>query len=306
MRRHEHLGDDDLLLAIDGELPPDRHAAIDAHTSACVACRARLSHIRATLTIASRLSQAGVGPFAPPSPDGRARLAQALRKAASERTPSWPARVRTAFAVPFDGAALAVAAALVLVITWGLGSDGVRPASFERPTQNRAPLPIAALTPGAVSSLTADQLCAGARPPKLVTVEARQRVVRDYGMERVAQHIYELDALITPELGGTADPENLWPQRYASPVWNARVKDELERLLPTLVCSHQVDLAEAQRAIAIDWIAAYQRYFHTAVPLRAHAGPAFEDDDDLQFAPAQHLVADAGTPAPFGIVLTRR
>lgn len=95
---------------------------------------------------------------------------------------------------------------------------------------------------------------------------------------------YELDALITPELGGTTAPENLWPQRYASPMWNARIKDQLERLLPELVCSQRLELAEAQREIATDWIAAYKRYFRTDTPLRAHLEAPPADDDDLELA----------------------
>ena len=50
-------------------------------------------------------------------------------------------------------------------------------------------------------------------------------------------------------------------------MWNARVKDELEELLPVLVCRGQVDLATAQRDIAVNWIAAYKRYFHTDRPV---------------------------------------
>jgi len=37
---------------------------------------------------------------------------------------------------------------------------------------------------------------------------------------------YEVDYLITPELGGATDIRNLWP--YGDTVWNAHVKDQLE------------------------------------------------------------------------------
>jgi hypothetical protein len=83
----------------------------------------------------------------------------------------------------------------------------------------------------------------------------------------VPSHEYELDYLITPELGGSADRENLWPERYTSRTWNARVKDELEEMLPRLVCTGNVSLAAAQRDIATDWIAAYKKYFRTERPL---------------------------------------
>ena len=45
------------------------------------------------------------------------------------------------------------------------------------------------------------------------------------------------------------------------------MKDELEELLPQLVCEGKVELATAQREIASDWIAAYQNYLRTGWPL---------------------------------------
>ncbi len=52
--------------------------------------------------------------------------------------------------------------------------------------------------------------------------------------------------------------------------WNARVKDELEDHLRELVCEGKLELAEAQREIARDWIAAYQKYFRADGPFYAH------------------------------------
>jgi hypothetical protein len=45
------------------------------------------------------------------------------------------------------------------------------------------------------------------------------------------------------------------------------VKDQLETLLPEMVCEGSLPLQTAQRDIAADWIAAYKKYFHTDVPL---------------------------------------
>ncbi len=106
---------------------------------------------------------------------------------------------------------------------------------------------------------------------------------------------YELDALVTPELGGSTNQANLWPQRYHSPVWNARVKDELERLLPEMVCDEQISLAQAQREIASDWIAAYKRYFQTETPLRSHLGPAEDEAAELLFVPAEPTMTQVVT-----------
>ena len=64
--------------------------------------------------------------------------------------------------------------------------------------------------------------------------------------------------------------------------WNALVKDELERLLPSLVCSGRLDLATAQRDMATDWIAAYRKYFRTSEPLLTHVRARPEDDDEIE------------------------
>jgi hypothetical protein len=61
--------------------------------------------------------------------------------------------------------------------------------------------------------------------------------------------------------GAPYDPRNLWPEpRVSADGWNADVKDELEAVLARMVCSGRVPLAEAQRAIARDWIGAYNRF----------------------------------------------
>jgi hypothetical protein len=127
-------------------------------------------------------------------------------------------------------------------------------------------------------------------------------------MEHVAEHEYELDYLITPELGGVADQRNLWPERYGSGVWNARVKDDLEELLPRLVCQGTLPLVTAQRDIASDWIAAYKKYFRTDRPIATNAG-RFEDDGRAgrrlaQSNTAVHLAgATRSAFVPLGVAL---
>jgi hypothetical protein len=63
------------------------------------------------------------------------------------------------------------------------------------------------------------------------------------------------------------------------------------------VCSQQITLAEAQREIAADWIAAYKRHFRTAVPLSAHLVAPAEEDEELLFVsdrPASMPMASIG------------
>jgi hypothetical protein len=219
----------------------------------------------------------------------RARLARALDDLSAEWQQSWtfPVRVAMRRAHPWLATGL-VASAIVLAVLAARGSgDRSGPAA----PGAAGWLPIASMTPGDVVITSAAELCAGARPPRTVTSHVRDRILRGYRMQHLRQEDYELDALITPELGGSTDPRNLWPQRYDSPVWNARVKDALESLLPGLVCRGQVDLAQAQRDIAADWVAAYKKYFNTTAPLRAHLDAADTDDDDIRVIPVLYASA---------------
>jgi hypothetical protein len=70
---------------------------------------------------------------------------------------------------------------------------------------------------------------------------------------------YEEDHLISLQLGGSpTDPKNLWPQPYSGS--NARKKDVVETKLKNMICSAKISLADAQKAIATDWVAAYNKY----------------------------------------------
>jgi hypothetical protein len=73
---------------------------------------------------------------------------------------------------------------------------------------------------------------------------------------------YEEDHLVPLDLGGSPnDPRDLWPEPWVSADgWHADLKDQLEATLAQLVCSGRVPLAEAQRAIAANWIDAYKHF----------------------------------------------
>ena len=182
------------------------------------------------------------------------------------------------------GAALVVTALLVRIEA----PSRLRDASRVRAAVERGALPVPSLTPGATWNVSLAELCdAGMREHRPIPAVMRQDVLRSYGMQNVPEDQYELDYLITPELGGAPDPRNLWPQRYASRasntrvknVWNAHVKDQLERLLPRLVCDGRVPLESAQHEIAADWIAAYRKYFKTDAPLQIEARHRRDDLD---------------------------
>jgi hypothetical protein len=107
-----------------------------------------------------------------------------------------------------------------------------------------------------------------------VSEPIERSVFKAYGIERPPPGAYEIDHLISLDLGGSNDPRNLWPEPVTGLKWNARVKDSLEKKHHDEVCRGSINLTVAQQAIAGDWIAAYKKYFHTDRPVthrrRAH------------------------------------
>jgi hypothetical protein len=101
----------------------------------------------------------------------------------------------------------------------------------------------------------------GALNPAVNQGNIRQTIcARGYSDMRLRD--YEEDHLISIGLGGSPTaPQNLWPEpRHVVGGWGSYAKDDLEDKLHRLVCGGRLPLAQAQDAIASDWIAAYKRY----------------------------------------------
>lgn len=125
-------------------------------------------------------------------------------------------------------------------------------------------LPDPALTPGAVLTTDAARICKPdySKSVRHTSLALKKEIYREYGLEWQPGH-YEIDHLIPLGIGGADTRENLWPQSHYTHIWNADRKDRLEWKLHVLVCARQIDVAEAQRAIAANWIAAYNRFCPT-------------------------------------------
>jgi hypothetical protein len=279
MSDYHHFTDEELLQAIDGELPPGLQAAVDVHLAECDACRARHAQIGRAALIMASIYHGDVSSEALGTQHARERLRGKLNEEFDHKGESWRVGLLSSRlpSIPRSVRAGVVLAAAVLLIH-ALHPLPAFDSRFSGTRVERDALPNASLTPGATSNVTAEELCANnVREERQISAAVRQEVLRDYGMERVPSQEYELDYLITPELGGAPEPRNLWPQRYAARAWNAHVKDQLERLLPQLVCGGRLDLATAQSDIAADWIAAYKKYFKTDVPLPTQASLLIDD-----------------------------
>jgi hypothetical protein len=65
--------------------------------------------------------------------------------------------------------------------------------------------------------------------------------------------------LISLSLGGSPDDiANLWPQPWTGEA-NAHMKDAVETFLNREVCRGTIQLGEAQRLIATNWLAVYRQ-----------------------------------------------
>jgi hypothetical protein len=101
--------------------------------------------------------------------------------------------------------------------------------------------------------------------------EADDRILIEYGLPPGPHPEVEIDHLIPLGVGGADDDRNLWPEprRSVEPIWNAERKDRLEWKLRDLVCSDQLDVREAQRAVADDWTEAYRVYVREPAAINA-------------------------------------
>ncbi len=136
-------------------------------------------------------------------------------------------------------------------------------------------LPDPACTPGAVDprvgqASVAATICVRGytrtvRPPVGVTNAIKRRAIAAYGNYAGSDlRNYELDHLISLELGGApADEANLWPEARGGPR-GSEAKDVVENFLHQQICAGKMTLADAQRAIATDWVRVYD-----AMPERA-------------------------------------
>lgn len=151
----------------------------------------------------------------------------------------------------------------LLGVALAVSSSGMQPGS------SPPLLPDASKTPGDVLDVTKADICVPGYTKKVrnVPTTVKKQVFTSYHIANPGKGEFEVDHLISLELGGSNSIKNLWPQSYKTQPWNAHVKDALENRLHKDICSGSIDMKVAQQAIAKDWIACYKQTFHTDVPL---------------------------------------
>lgn len=146
----------------------------------------------------------------------------------------------------------------VLFLLYGIGTAFAR----DLPDQTKTP----GITNPDVTQATIHQtVCVSGwtktiRPSASYTNKLKAEQIKEYGYADKNPSNYEEDHLISLQLGGhPTDRKNLWPQPY-NQACGARIKDVLETRLKRLVCDGKLALADAQKAIATNWVAAYKKY----------------------------------------------
>lgn len=133
-------------------------------------------------------------------------------------------------------------------------------------------LPDPRVTPGAVATEDPTLVCQRgyARAMRHTSGRLKRQIYREYGINPRRGH-YEVDHLVSLELGGADVAANLWPQSFDTEPWNAHVKDQLENFLHAEVCAGRMPLRQAQAEIAQDWIGTYRKYL--GEPVQEGRGP---------------------------------
>jgi len=265
-KQEPHISDQDLMLVVDGELSRRRNYKVRRHLAHCWTCRSRMKELEETITDFVRVYRDSLDPELPSLRASRALLKARLSELAMDHPHSVWQRIAGAWHVRrLEYVICTFVLAVGTLLLWQSSRTSL--ASSPNPS----------LTPGDALPLTEAAVCSTIptkRSHGQLAVIGKE-IFEKYGIRNPEQGHYELDYLIDPDLGGSDDARNLWPQPYSAS-WNAHVKDALEAHLRELVCTGKLTLAEAQHDISVDWIAAYKKYFHTDHPLPDHL--AFEKD----------------------------
>ncbi len=120
-------------------------------------------------------------------------------------------------------------------------------------------LPDSACSPGTVLTTDTKVICKSGytKTVRNVTDSTKKKVFKEYSIPYSQRSNYEVDHIISLELGGSNDISNLYPESYTIKN-NAHIKDKFENYLHKQVCDGKMDISEAQRQISSDWFYYYQ------------------------------------------------
>ena len=119
---------------------------------------------------------------------------------------------------------------------------------------NGAYLPDPFCSPGVTLPVTADDICVKGYSASVRNVPESEKdsVYAEYGILAHLKGDWEIDHIVSLELGGSNDIRNLYPEP-AEPTPGFHEKDKVENYLHDQVCNHGLPLEKAQRIVATDW-----------------------------------------------------
>jgi hypothetical protein len=127
--------------------------------------------------------------------------------------------------------------------------------------QASGPIQDKACTPGDIfHDATKEKICVPgyAGSVRNVTQSTKNKVYAAYGIKTHKTGQYEVDHLVSLQLGGSNEITNLWPEP-ATPTPGFHEKDRVENYLHDQICKGGISLREAQIEIATNWLAVYDR-----------------------------------------------
>lgn len=161
-------------------------------------------------------------------------------------------------------------------------------------TSNQA-LPDSACTPGAILTTDKSVICVSGytKTVRNVSDSTRKQVFAEYGISYDLHSNYEVDHLISLELGGSNDISNLFPESY-NITNGARVKDKFENYLHSQVCNGKMDIQQAQKEISTNWL----KYYLATNPQSATNTPSPAPNPSPSPTPAPTPIPSDNTSGP--------
>lgn len=116
-----------------------------------------------------------------------------------------------------------------------------------------------ACTPGAILTTSTTIICVPGytKTVRNVPTSVRKAVFKSYGISYDKRGKYEVDHLISLELGGSNDISNLWPENN-SIIDGSFTKDGFENYLHAQICKGAMTAEEAQFEISSNWVKYYK------------------------------------------------
>ena len=156
---------------------------------------------------------------------------------------------------------IGVAAAAVMAASLTLSSTAFAAVGSFRYSHGE-PLNDLRVTPGVTFHVSVATICRSGYSTSVrdVAESEKNQVYAEYGITHHTTGQYEIDHLISLELGGSNAIGNLWPELNDHPHGYLNSKDILENRLHALLCTGKVSLRSVQTLIASNWVSAYHQF----------------------------------------------